>query len=358
MKSKKRDSFMQYGYSEPLEFIAYLIAVSKMEHVWMIRDLKFTPDAEVVEMINTVDSRLSRFVKGEMERFFGKGMTYDRLDAVLNQAFFDEEEPKSVEIFLEYYNRRPAEELVVVLALAAYADVGADWIKEHDFIQNTELLYQLVVAHPLPDLDFHSDLLEYLRFPEEFKQRTLYVLKSFLSNGFMQIRDRLQQLGKENATRYEKYFNEKPELAFGDLAKMDEGLIIKPTRIHISYISQVQMDFRRSETDTRPDWLILGARNDALVWQREEKETIEKFLKVVSDKRRLEMIELLKERQRYAGELANLIGLTPAAINYHTNLLIDLNLIRIIRSDNRIYYELSKERLTYLIDQTRSVLLR
>ncbi|MNV76847.1 hypothetical protein D3C71_1702300 [compost metagenome] len=92
--------------------------------------------------------------------------------------------------------------------------------------------------------------------------------------------------------------------------------------------------------------------------EQDEKETVQKFLKVISDKRRLDLINLLKECDRYASELAQLMKLTPAAINYHTNLLIELNLIRIIRVDNRIYYQVDPERLALLMDLTKRVLLQ
>nr|WP_281378923.1 ArsR family transcriptional regulator [Paenibacillus phyllosphaerae] len=104
--------------------------------------------------------------------------------------------------------------------------------------------------------------------------------------------------------------------------------------------------------------MVLGAGNDQLDQQREEKETVEKFLKVIADKRRLDMIEMLKERRHYAGELAQLMGLTPAAIHYHTNLLLDLDLIRITKADSRIYYELDLARLEAMMEQTRRMLLR
>ncbi|WP_090795424.1 ArsR family transcriptional regulator [Paenibacillus sp. GP183] len=352
---------MRFGYSEPLEFIAAMTMIAKVEYMSEIaRELRFTPDTEFMEMMDVLISQLSRHVKEEMARFFGKSLTYDRLDNVLHQVFYDVDEPKTVEAWLELYKSRQGEELVAMLAEAVYAGAGSDWLGGNNYEmvrQDPVLLYQLVAAHPIPDAEVHAELMEHIRFHEEFKLRTLLVLDSF-QQGFAVIRDRLKELGEEGAVRYAEHFAGHPERAFGDLANSNQGLIVKPTRIHVSYISQVRMDFRHIERESRPDWMILGFRNDALAWQREEKETIEKFLKVIADKRRLDMIELLKERNRYAGELAQLMELTPAAINYHTNLLIDLNLIRITRSDNRIYYELDTDRLSIMMDQTKRLLLR
>ncbi|MCE3203097.1 ArsR family transcriptional regulator [Paenibacillus sonchi] len=353
---------MKFDYCEPLEFIAALTMAAKVESMnELAQELKFTPDPQFTEMLEDVISRLSRYVKEELARFFGKTLTYDRLDAVLSQVFYDDDKVKTVEAWMECYNKRQPGELAAMLVEAVYASSGPDWRGGFSFEevrQDSALLHRLVAAVPLPDGELHAELMDYARFPGEFKRRTQILLDSFFCHGFLVLRERLRELGEEGAARYDVYFHEQPEKAFGEIANSGKELIVKNTRVHVSYISQVRVDFRHFEGVSRLDWMILGYRNDALASQREEKEAIEQFLKVISDKRRLEIIELLKQSNRYAGELAQLLMLTPAAINYHTNLLIDLNLIRITRMDSRIYYVLDTERLAALMDQTKSLLLR
>lgn len=353
---------MQFGYWEPLEFIAAISMAAKAEYIpALARDIQFIPDQQFTEMLEQVLSQLSGHVKRELSCYFGKTMIYDRLDAVLSQVFYDNDQIETAETFLARYHEQDPLLLAAMLAESMYAHTSPNWRGDFSFDEvsrNGELLIRLVQDNPLADEQYLAELLEAVTYPDEFKLRTELLLHAFYNHGFVAIRDSLQKLGLEGAAAFESYFLEDPEKAFSEIASSDPGLIIKDTRVHISYISQVRVDFRHFEAQDHPSWLILGHRNHALAMQREDKGTVEQFLKVISDKRRLEIIELLKQSNRYAGELAQLLALTPAAINYHTNLLIDLGLIRITRSDNRIYYVLDRDRLGSFMDLSKDMLLR
>lgn len=353
---------MKFGYWEPLEFIAALTMTAKAEYIpGIAREIQFIPDQQFSEMLEQVHARLSPHIKREMSRYFGKSMIYDRLDAVLSQVFYDDDEVETAEAYLARYQEQDALLLAAMLAESMYAHETPDWRGEHPFAEvsrKRELLVSLVQSRLLADEEYHAELLEAVTFPEEFKQRTLLLLQAFLEHGFTPLRDQLGQLGREGAAAFEDYFLAEPEKAFREIANSGPELIAKPTRVHVSYISQIRVDFRHFNEKDHPSWLILGHRNHALALQREDKGTVEQFLKVISDKRRLEIIALLKQGNRYGGELAHLLSLTPAAINYHTNLLIDLGLIRITRADNRIYYVLDRDRLGSFMDLSKDMLLR
>lgn len=353
---------MKFGYWEPLEFIAALTMTAKAEYIPEIaREIQFVPDQQFSEMLEQLHARLSPHIKREMSRYFGKTMLADRLDAVLAQVFYDNDETETAETYLARYQEQDALLLAAMLAESIYAHGQPDWRGEHSFIEvsvNRPLLISLVQSHVLEDEEYHSDLLEAVRFPEEFKQRTLLLLQAFLEHGFVLLRDQLGELSREGAAAFETYFLEKPEKAFLEIVNAGPELVVKPARVHVSYISQIRVDFRHFDEEDHPSWLILGHRNHVLAMKREDKGIMQQFLKVISDKRRLEIIELLKQGNRYGGELAQLLSLTPAAINYHTNLLIDLGLIRITREDNRIYYVLDRDRLGSFMDLSKDMLLR
>ncbi|MNK27546.1 hypothetical protein D3C87_459040 [compost metagenome] len=360
--SKHLNSLMEFSYSEPLESLIAMTLIAKREYAWLSRQFRFQPDVKAVQLAEGMTSKLSHFIKGEFNHFFSQSSTYNRLDRVLQEVFYEADiEPQTVEEWITCFNEQSEGRLTALLVKAVFEDAGADWLGNHSFLdatQDMELLYSLAAACRLEDEALHAELLEHIRFPREFKSRVLTVIHSFNEHSFMPVRDLLRQLGEESMARYKEFFANEPERAFSELVRSESNLIRKSTRVHVSYIAQVQMDFRRSRKDNKPDWLVLGARNDALFGEQDEKETVQKFLKVISDKRRLDLINLLKECDRYASELAQLMKLTPAAINYHTNLLIELSLIRIIRVDNRIYYQVDPERLALLMDLTKRVLLQ
>ena len=63
--------------------------------------------------------------------------------------------------------------------------------------------------------------------------------------------------------------------------------------------------------------------------------------KVLSDRQRREILVLLKNGQLNAGELAEKLGISPAALSYHLKLLKEAGLILEYRQKNYIYYEVN-----------------
>ena len=65
------------------------------------------------------------------------------------------------------------------------------------------------------------------------------------------------------------------------------------------------------------------------------------IFKVLSDKQRRDILVLLKNGRLNAGELAERLGITPAALSYHLKLLKGADLILEYRQKNYIYYEVN-----------------
>ena len=65
------------------------------------------------------------------------------------------------------------------------------------------------------------------------------------------------------------------------------------------------------------------------------------FFKVLSDKQRRDILVLLKEGRLNAGEIAEKLGVTPAALSYHLKLLKDAELVMEYKNKNFVYYEIN-----------------
>ena len=63
--------------------------------------------------------------------------------------------------------------------------------------------------------------------------------------------------------------------------------------------------------------------------------------KVLSDKQRRDILALLKGGRLNAGELAEKLGISPAALSYHLKLLKAADLIMEYRQKNYIYFEIN-----------------
>ena len=65
------------------------------------------------------------------------------------------------------------------------------------------------------------------------------------------------------------------------------------------------------------------------------------IFKVLSDKQRRDILVMLKNGRMNAGEIAEELGITPAALSYHLKLLKGADLIIEYKQKNYIYYEIN-----------------
>ncbi len=65
------------------------------------------------------------------------------------------------------------------------------------------------------------------------------------------------------------------------------------------------------------------------------------IFKVLSDKQRRDILVMLKKGRMNAGEIAEELGITPAALSYHLKLLKGADLIMEYKQKNFIYYEIN-----------------
>lgn len=65
------------------------------------------------------------------------------------------------------------------------------------------------------------------------------------------------------------------------------------------------------------------------------------IFKVLSDKQRRDILVMLKNGRMNAGEIAEQLGITSAALSYHLKLLKSADLIMEYKQKNFIYYEIN-----------------
>ena len=65
------------------------------------------------------------------------------------------------------------------------------------------------------------------------------------------------------------------------------------------------------------------------------------IFKVLSDQQRRDILVMLKNGRMNAGEIAEQLGITPAALSYHLKLLKGADLIMEYKQKNFIYYEVN-----------------
>lgn len=73
------------------------------------------------------------------------------------------------------------------------------------------------------------------------------------------------------------------------------------------------------------------------------------IFKVLADEQRREILRLLKDGRLSAGEIAERLSVTPAALSYHLRLLKSADLVIEYKSKNFVYYEINTTVLQELI---------
>ncbi|MBP5605126.1 MAG: winged helix-turn-helix transcriptional regulator [Ruminiclostridium sp.] len=68
---------------------------------------------------------------------------------------------------------------------------------------------------------------------------------------------------------------------------------------------------------------------------------ISETFKILSDDQRRDIIEMLRGGRMNAGEIAERLGITPAALSYHLKLLKKADMVLEYKEKNYIYYELN-----------------
>lgn len=73
------------------------------------------------------------------------------------------------------------------------------------------------------------------------------------------------------------------------------------------------------------------------------------IFKVLADEQRREILRMLKDGRLSAGEIAERLSVTPAALSYHLRLLKSADLVIEYKSKNFVYYEINTTVLQELI---------
>lgn len=65
------------------------------------------------------------------------------------------------------------------------------------------------------------------------------------------------------------------------------------------------------------------------------------IFKVLADKRRRDILVMLKDGRKSAGEIAEKLGVSPSDLSYHLKLLKSADLVMEYKSKNFVYYEIN-----------------
>jgi len=78
--------------------------------------------------------------------------------------------------------------------------------------------------------------------------------------------------------------------------------------------------------------------------------------KVFSHPKRLELINLLRDKEMSAGEIGERLGLAPANLSQHLTMMRERHILTSRKERNMVYYQIANPRLLEAFDLLREIL--
>ncbi len=170
--------------------------------------------------------------------------------------------------------------------------------------------------------------------------------------------DRLERLGQEF---YEYWTGVQQETDIIDLIQEktkitwqsnNSGTIMMPSVFQPFSIGLYTDDVDRSLTDILRIGIMMD-RRIIIANKSISQEDVVNAGKLLSDKSKVDILELLSKKPCYGKELANELKLSTATISYHVNALISIGLLSADVNANKIYYSVNRERLSEYLENVK-----
>lgn len=355
MKDKKYSEFT-FMFNNPLELHYALIATSlKEELLEQIGENNLNVVKKPLETLEQMTSKLSSYMKWELNYFFhiyvnscnGMGQS------IFMGYFSDNLMVDNIEEFIRIIEKSDESTMFSYVVERVFYENKNKNIREMyswdeikvDLNKMLDVIKQLEFYHE----NMKEKLIESLENAKETKQRYCMLLKQFYEKIYKPLETEIYELLAPCIKQYEDEFKRSPEKFSRKYFAKDVNVFAAKVNIHISYFKGVGSDYWASSKEEL-EWIILGADTYKLSHEEPQKERVLEFLKAISDKRRMTIIELLAEKSWYVNEIAEKIGMSAATTSYHLTNLQELGIVDFERYDHRFYYYLNKDKLRELFN--------
>lgn len=353
-----------FCFNRPLEF-HYSLSITSMSDK-LIKSLEeekgIKPDKEIIDIIEGLKSKLSKYITGEMHYFYHE---YVNICCGIGQLIFmgcfnQNYGAETVEEMIDIIEKSDEETLFSYMVEYVYFENKNKSIREiydWDKIKNdTGEMLKIIKEIQFYDSEMKQKVVECLENPKETKQRYCLLLRQFYEKAYREIEQDIFNKIIPYIEQYKKMFDHNPEEFSKNYFNKDINVFGKNLNVHISYFRYVDSDYWSNMGDS--EWISFGYQTIKYYRKEAKEEKVLQFLKAISDKRRMKMIELLSQKPWYVNEIADKIGMSAATASYHLTTLQELDIVNFERYDHRFYYSLNKDKLKELFNEAQSILIQ
>ena len=335
--------------TRPLTEFKYFVTgyLEKKDLDSFLKDNKLAKGKRVEEIYTYIEKNQKEEIKKEIEFFSNNSDTL----AIALKAFVDDfPELYTVE---DYFDK-----LDITSDQTLFNYLGGSFLREHykgdnnwqEVKNDFELMKNYINSISLPKKT-HVYIKSLFSSPKETRARLRLVLMDFY-NFYKEFQEEITKKIQEEAKKLNVLLENRPEeLLKKYFSERNIDPLNEKIEIHPSFMLMYKKDLYKVR-NTGITTLFLGLRYDEYLAEKEKNYGLDKFLKIISDETRQNILKILSEKESYTQALAKELNLAAPTISYHMQNFIANGLVKTRQNDNdiRIYYSLNKEKVREYIE--------
>ncbi|WP_202710832.1 ArsR/SmtB family transcription factor [Sporosalibacterium faouarense] len=307
---------------------------------------------DIIQWVDSVRNSLSENMKKELSVFFN---TESFLGLGLVPLIWEKEKHRNIEDFIEFFKKEVlAKEIVKGFFNNGYKKDTENHEELDDFPSLKDAI-DFIDELNVPKED-KWNLLHFYQNPEEAKERLFNLIEEFYNLYFIHELDKIREKQVENIEKIRKelsenYYEKMRKILTFDLKFIDDldEFVFIPSYYHGVGVTSSQMD--------KDTFLVVFGIGRLDLFLKEEEIDIIEALKSFSDEKRFKMIQLLKENSYYGYELGQKLNLSNSTVSHHLGILANHEIINPIRLENKIYYEVNKDKIREILKLVEETLI-
>ncbi|MBU9714364.1 ArsR/SmtB family transcription factor [Evansella tamaricis] len=306
---------------------------------------------EIKEWVRKTREQLPKDMLEELQIFFNYesyfGITLVPL--IINEKVYAD-----IHTFLSFLHQLNDEDLYFAFTHTGY---GPEKERMIDFKDPNEVISFLKELN-LPEQEKWK--LSYLIFDgERTKTRLIKLIERFYYQYYQPMEKFSNSKQLDHAGLLEGELNQGNDTYFRELLSQHGIEWSKTKDIHffVSYFFDTSIlfaDVHKNNMDITA--FILGTNHyNVFNVGRGEKETLE-AIRIITDEKRFKVLQLLKVRPLYGYELAQELGVSNSTVSHHLSTLVKQHLVRSIRRENKVYFEVNRDEIQNILRQLEKML--
>lgn len=176
----------------------------------------------------------------------------------------------------------------------------------------------------------------FLQEPKNFLERLHKTYSDFYTLAYKPGHISLKDIEYEKLLWHTKRLEENPDMYFEQLGLNSFISSLRENDEPIVYFSLFSDSMISSFWNIQT--VVIGAGTDQLIINHSARDKADEFFSCFGDPKRLEILRLTAKRPWYSTELANHFGIKPATLSYHISILVNAELLHLVKGESRRFY--------------------